>query len=108
MTTASPVSRISLQIVVSTRSSPPGWRPKAISSRTAHRANDPAILDHARYRGEAETRRAAPASRIIGITSILATAARSSAKLFLTMVPWRQAMGRFHELQDVAIGGVGL
>ena len=35
MTTASPLCRISLQIVVSTFSSPPGFSPNAISSRTA-------------------------------------------------------------------------
>jgi hypothetical protein len=47
MTTACRLSRISSQIVVSTFSSPPGLRPKAMVSRTLQ-----AILGHPRHGGE--------------------------------------------------------
>src|SRR5215218_11194558 len=51
MTTPSPLARISLQIVVSSLSSPPGFSPKLISSR--HRAGDPALVGDPRHRGKA-------------------------------------------------------
>jgi hypothetical protein len=51
MTTATPLSRISSQMVVSTSSSPPGLQ--AEGDVVLDRAGDPAVLGDARHRGEA-------------------------------------------------------
>ena len=71
------------KIVVFTASSPPGWRPKAISSRTAQAIHRSSVTRATAAKPMPVVRHTT--SRIIGTTSILATAARSSAKLSVTM-----------------------
>ena len=82
MTTPSPLARISLQIVVSSLSSPPGFSPKLISSRTAQAIQRSSVTRATAAKPMPVVRHTT--SRIVGTASIRATAARSPWKLSAT------------------------
>ena len=77
MTTAWPLARISLQIVVSTFSSPPGFSPNWISSRTAQAIQRSSVTRATAAKPMPVVRHTT--SRIVGTASIRAIAATASS-----------------------------
>ena len=84
MTTSCPLPRISLQIVVSTLSSPPGFRPNSISSRTAQATQRSSVTRATAAKPMPVVRQTT--SRIVGTDTIWATA-EISASISVVTIP---------------------